>query len=663
MISLKRVSWTILCVMVVIMGIAATSMIDYNSQIKNIPVISVRQSPYFAKGNGTSDDTAAISSAATAACSSHSTLLFPAGYTFLLGTIVSTNPILPSCSNLHMTGYGATIKIKGSAGSFYSIWGTVGTALSNVTIEGLTIDYNSANNPLISDGDLNTYPRLTFHGGGSGSSGGGGTNIHLRNIHVSNIRARWFSIITAADSSVEGVSFSTVGGGALAVDSSLIYFGNGAKNFVVANNQASAAAPNTPMAVTMIETHASGAITGNASLNMSNGVNAVGDSSTTTHGVTVTGNKITGSDNGITFWSQNTYGSPAYGLCDFSAVGNTITVNQIAYSPGLPGNGVALSASNSLPSCNGNISDNQISFDLSASSGEAYNSVAGFGVGYYDGTGANYCDNCVLSRNQIVNSPSIGIFWQTFGGSNVSIKNNNVVNPGSSLNPALIAAYRAGIHMGSTAAVTGYFESKGNTISDNLATCRFAYGIEMTGSNRADMLSDGDTVKAVDGTCTSLVSAYGPNAGTLLPVIRSFSSVPSAKALTGAVAIASGSTIYSMAESILYTFNGVAWKPFVQHGIVLNTSNISGCGTSALVTGYDRGGWIQLGTSPSGTCTLTFTAVFQQDPIFFGTVLDFHMATPAITPTHGITTSTISFSTTGMVTGDQLSWVISPNAN
>lgn len=101
---------------------ACLSQTDYNTQLKNRPVISVKQAPYLAKGDGTHDDTAAIRSAVTAACllanigtANGSKIIFPAPSTYYL---VSSTITL--CSNLEVEGFRSKVHYSG-AGSLFSL--------------------------------------------------------------------------------------------------------------------------------------------------------------------------------------------------------------------------------------------------------------------------------------------------------------------------------------------------------------------------------------------------------------------------------------------------------------------------------------------------------------------------------------------------------------
>ena len=95
---------------------------------------------YGAVGNGTTDDTAAIQTAATACPAAGCTLYFPPGYTFgVSGTLLLS-------SNTHILAYGATLlDISGNFSFLKNLHNSATTLTdSNITIEGLTLDYGTS---------------------------------------------------------------------------------------------------------------------------------------------------------------------------------------------------------------------------------------------------------------------------------------------------------------------------------------------------------------------------------------------------------------------------------------------------------------------------------------------------------------------------------------
>ena len=623
-----------------------------------------------AKGDG-SNDTAAIASAVGAACTAGSaTVVFPSGYTFEITAAVKANSIIGLCSGLAVDIEGV-IQVAASSGSYYSIFGPSSGSLSNVRMFGHGIvDQNAANNPLVSSGDLSTYPRTIFRTGADGS----GTNNTVQDIAIKNWENLWGIYLGSANSSVTNVRALNGGGGSIDTDASFFYCANGANGCTLTGNTISCPSPNTAMCSTAFETHASDAIvSNNSSTNLRTGGNAVGDNNYITTGVSWTGNVITGALNGIDIWSVNckTYSSPCsgsaptFGLNGVVILNNTVTINQLSYAGSYPGNGAAVvPTTNNLPIENLKVSGNQVVYDLSTGAGDAYNAQT-YAYGYQDVTASQVAGitNGDFSANVAVNCPAYCDFYDG-QGANINFDNEQIVNPGSTLNPALAASGRAGIVIeNTTGTIGGYISVKGGSVTDNLGTCRFGYGLLLATLNTSGIVVDGLNVSARDGTCTSLQAAIDANTNTQLPYLRATVNVPTAKTLPGAV-VQGGSTVYSMGLSALYTYkapNTSGWSTVTYHPSAPSPS--SGCGTTPTITGTDRGGTIILGASPSGTCTLTFATAFTVSPqLTGGTVVNSNHTGGVQLISWSTTTTTVFFSISGLAASDPVTWSF-PNAN
>jgi hypothetical protein len=155
--------------------------------------------------------------------------------------------------------------------------------------------------------------------------------------------------------------------------------------------------------------------------------------------------------------------------------------------------GIFLSPVSSLPAKAVLISGNTVEFDLSASASEPVDH-SGLGIGYWDSLNTNSVEDLRITHNIVLNAPSLAIRFSA-GGSGVEISNNEIVNPGSSLNPALIASYRSGILIGNTRAVRG-IGIINNTISDTLAPTRMRNGILLVSASD-DIVSQGNVISTV----------------------------------------------------------------------------------------------------------------------------------------------------------------------
>ena len=193
------------------------------------PATPAQPSPWFnvlnygAVGNGTTDDTAAIQSAANAACAVGGTLYFPAGYTY----IVSGGTTGSASSHVGMIGFsgkvhvvidtGATVRVASTNGLFTSIfYGSSSSADYSGTVfeGGGTIDTNSAANiaagqvPTAGSGGL---PCKSIQGFDQGS------NILIRDLRFTNGDNIWFITFSSTSNgalsnvTVENCQFDNIG--------------------------------------------------------------------------------------------------------------------------------------------------------------------------------------------------------------------------------------------------------------------------------------------------------------------------------------------------------------------------------------------------------------------------------------------------------------------
>ena len=611
-------------------------------------------SQWGAAGDGSTNDTAKIVAASNAACSSASStdpavLSYPKVYA--IAPTVAANPILPSCSNSRLVGPGGP-KIMDSAGSFYSIWGTSAAPLSNVRLDGLAVDYNSSNNALVSCPDLATYPRILFH------SGPGGTNNSAINLTVTGARAQWGIFMKSSHSSIVNTRWTGVGGGSVACDSSLLYMDPGANGGLAEGNQVSATAPNTNMAVTAIEVHDNVLVTGNTSINMVSGI--IGAEGANTVGQTIVGNRIVGTITAISLFSNNAFGASGCGISNTLVADNDIVVNQLSYlGASDAGYGVRIDDAGNLPICNLAIKDNRITFDVSTGAGDDYN-ITDRGIGYVQSNAGGGCQDVNISGNTIKNAPLSGIRMSCDGG-NIAIKNNVIVDPGSTLNPAVNSSFRPGIFLSNfSSPFTGQKDFSGNSINDDFATCRFGYGIELATLNTSGIIIDGVSVSAEDATCASLVKAVTPNTTTQVPYIRAILNVPAAAVLP-VVASAPNSTFESIQEGVEYTWNGAVYSFVVPHP---GTPTIgAGCGSGATINAgsTDRIGRLTIGTGTVTSCIINWSKAFTTaNPIVFE-----QLGSNIGSPTLGAATSnTTLFSINGAnLAGNIIIWSVPGGQN
>ena len=568
-----------------------------------------------AKGDGATNDTSAIRAATTSACGAGGgTVVFPAPYVYIIvPPPLTTAPIIPICSNVTVTGPGV-IKIADNAGSYYSIFQNSSGGVSNFTLSGITVDQNSANNPLVSSADLTTYPRIIFH------SGSGGTNNVVRDCHFTNLRNEWAIFMKSTSSQMINNLLDNVGGGSVKVDSSELYTDAGAEDFAIQGNTVIAVSESANAAVSAIETHGVGIVSGNQSVNMESGIN-IAEDSTTVNGVKAEGNIITGAYECISIYSLSTLGASGYGFDGVDIGGNTCVIDQVAYAAltSASGQGIWVIPGSNLPLKNLKVHDNLTIFDLSASSGDPVTS-SDFAEGFWNSTGTSGCATCEWSNETIINAPAMGFRFSesSTGSSSILFKNDTAINPGSTKN-TLSSPFRAGFFIAATSGSTiGGLTIQGGSVQDNLSTCRFGYGAYLGTVNTSGLFVDGLHVSALDGTCSSLVKAVTPNTSLQIPFIRAILNVPSG-AVQPVYVTQMGSSLYSQQENLTYTWNG---RSFITNGLLQNplhlvnltSSNLSGCGTSPTMNqGNDYAGIFTPGSGATG-CVLTFNQAWGYQP-------------------------------------------------
>ena len=516
-----------------------------------------------AKGDAVTDDTAALSRGIKSMCKfggGHLDLSFG---TYLIRS--SAFAVLPMCDNIEISGLNGTLMIASKSGSYDAIFGSKSQTLSNVLIHHLNIDMNSRGNPVLSSADLNIHPRIVLESGPS--FGPGGSNIYIDHVHVTDVRSIWVFLIGASNSSVTNCVIDHVGGGSVQADSSIIYMDG--EGEVIANNQIIASTRGANLAVTAIETHGGAqAVTGNVVQDFQTGMNITGVSPTTATGFTVGTNTVRGAFQCIDLWSYSSLGAAGFGMTDAVVTANTCVVNQLSYASletlGAQPFGIQLNGDSNLPFKNLKINGNSVTFDLSSSSSEPFNN-ASLGIGYLDLLGTNRCDNCDFSGNTVVNAPLVAFRFAALG-TNINFDNEIVLNPGSHLNPGVPAAFKAGLLIGNTwGANGGVFSVKGGSYTDSLATSRMAYGILDASSATETAVIDGPTISTTDPISASLLGAISISNPSIQPYIRATVDVPASLARATINAPRAGSTIYSMKEKIMYTWDGAQWNWLIPH--------------------------------------------------------------------------------------------------
>ena len=539
--------------------------------------LSVRD--FGAVGDGTQDDTASIIAAITAAAGK--SLYLPRG-TYIVTATTARYQILPVYANTTIYGDGpqTIIKVKSSSGSYSTLF----YPGSNCSFHDLTIDQNSTGNPQISSADAIAHPRFLIALDNTAS------NLSVDHVTFKDINSINTIYTAGSNANITNNFFLGIGGGAYAHDHSTLYIAG--EYATIANNFFQASARQANGAGAAIETHGGHmSVTGNVIYNMNGGMNITGATHTDSMDITVTGNSIYGGISGISLWGVQYAGhTTGWGLDGVVVANNVIQISNLA-NVGTIGvfMGITINYTDDLPIRNILIKGNSITFDLDDGSNPPLNGVTS-GIHYWDNPGMTTAfDNVVIDGNSIVNCPLYAIRWSA-AGKNLTIQNNQIINPGSSLvttgTNSNVGIFFNNVHPISNLRVLN------NNITDNLATTRMVNGIVSYGVNTSDMVFDGNVISVTGATTTAFTGTYGGSyyftTNTQLPLVRGIVNAPSAGAMPKGK-VANGSSILSMQDGKLFNVapGGITWaSPDDQtntalslYGAAQSTDGASGYGT------------------------------------------------------------------------------------
>lgn len=587
-----------------------------NMEHKGVEHLSIAD--FGAKGDGVTDDTVAVWKALTALCLRGGGYLDISFGAYLIKPF-ATSSFLPACSHLTIRGLNGTLKVANGAGSYDAIFGTKSQELSDFHLSDVVIDANSTGNPTTTHSDMNSHPRIVLEVGTSFhlSTTSPSSDVSINNVTVKDFQGVWAFLICAHNSGVTSSRFLQVGGPTAPDNDSSIIYMEGEREQIQGNTFV-ATAVNSPMAITAIETHGSQSVTGNQIYGFQVGMNITGIARSTSTGVVVADNAISGTFQCIDIWSYDVLGATGYGVSDSGIHGNTCIVNQLSYlaqeTAGAQTFGINLNGASTLPFRNLYEHDDTVTFDLSTATSEPFN-TASLGIGYFDvaSTGTP-CENCHFDHDTVRNAPLVA-FRFSAAGSYISFDDDHAINPGSHLNASVPDAYKSGLLFGYfSGPYPGVFSIKGGTYEDTLSTARMKYGILAASLNTRGIVIDGPTISCSDLTCASLLSPVAINSSTQKPYVRATVDVPVGVARAVINTPIAGSSIMSLREAINYIWDGTAWQWITPHNTALTTSNLSGCGSGASVGGTDRAGTVQIGTGAS-SCVISFATAFGAQPV------------------------------------------------
>ncbi|MBI3548191.1 MAG: fibronectin type III domain-containing protein [Elusimicrobia bacterium] len=391
-----------------------------------------------AKGDGVTDDTAAIQAALDSVKIGGGTVYIPAG-TYIVSPIGKTNALVVY-SNMLITGDGPTsvIKVIANAGNYRSIFGSDrsynATYVENVTFSKFRVNQNPAANTtcdIRTDGVI-SLPQFV---------------IHLAQFKNATVEDMTFDLITGINTvALSGPNTSNAvvqrnyfkfvrsrSTGSYPYDNSAIYVES--HNHKLLNN--TCVADIAQKAYGCMETHggAPSLVEGNNTDGYETGVNIVGFSSemVASNDIVVRNNNFLRANFAIRTWSI----SP-YNLKGVQIYNNTVTLAQRDFAAG-SSIGINMVWSNESVGLQSNIaiSSNSITFqDETTSPATITSATSTEGIGL---TPIGTIDGVTVTGNTITLAPTMGIHIGTRGAGssarNITVTGNTIINSGQNKTP------------------------------------------------------------------------------------------------------------------------------------------------------------------------------------------------------------------------------------
>ena len=456
--------------------------------------------------SGTADNTAAIQAALFDAAAQGRPVRFPTrplGQPYVITLPAGKDHLLEVAANQVLHGDpNSVIQVKAGTGNYRSVFAgaSVSTDLSGLVIDRLTIDQNSADNPLTNKATLLAgFPRYAI-------CAGSGTGIVVRRCRFRDVDSLNTVVVSGpnvSDVRIEDNIFELVGDSAEQHDHSTIYVT--ATGQVVTGNVFTGVRGGLG-ATTAIETHgAMQVVTGNRVRDYFAGMNITGVAKAGSRGVVVANNVLSGVMIGIALWS---YAGGNGGLEDCAVSHNTIIIDRdpwLGFGASAFPAGIMISPTNTATIQDLLLHGNTIRvlpFSGAPMAGEL--KAAGIALRHTD-SGVEIW-NLDVYDNTVVGALSAGLRLAT----NVrrgKISRNRFVDPGSSAEAAMPAFYRSGITVvGSQTDLI----IEGNETYDTRRPHRLVQGVMTSVTAVTRCVQRDNTVSCTDGaTVPSFVQTAG----------------------------------------------------------------------------------------------------------------------------------------------------------
>jgi Pectate lyase superfamily protein len=466
---------------------------------------SVVVTQFGAAPNDGTDDTAAIQTAIdTIAQKGGGSVMFPPGtYNISIqrgGKHLQALKLRSGVRLAASTTKGATIKLADRQGNYESLMGTAeyGTPLTDFVMEGLTIDSNGQNNPVLAPEGSNGKNSPDFGNDQTALPRAAvrvyvGKRIRIDRTRFTNQNAVWSVVVNGSlegmtDVAIANSRFDNVGGNAVDFDHSSIYT-QGSRMLLEKNAFNSRSGPGTKGARTAIEIHGSDQIViGNTITGYMNGINVTGVGTPVSQRQLYQDNRLDDVNTGFTLWfGIHPGGNPARpALQNVTIRRNTVNIDSTNWiRSGLAGKkgpsaGIMLDPNSNAPIQDLTIADNRITFVKAQPVTYEHDRFSG-GVVLWKYTHPDTpIDRLTIVGNRIVNAPGAAIWSNAaLGGAGTSkIENNTLVNPARSsrLSEDNSGAAHTAIYLQANSKNRN-LRIQQNTIVDTLKPTRLKYGI------------------------------------------------------------------------------------------------------------------------------------------------------------------------------------------